>query len=57
MENQNTKLRHEENKLLDLDKYRLKMKLRDSGVEWHEDKKGKFKIWLRLGTQNTAAHT
>ncbi len=36
-------------KVLDLDRYRLKMKLRDSGVEWHEDTKGKFKIWLRLG--------
>jgi hypothetical protein len=35
--------------LLDLEKYRLKLKLRDSGVEWHEDKAGKFKIWLRLG--------
>jgi hypothetical protein len=41
----------EEKKILDLDRYRLKMKLRDSGVEWHEDTKGKFKIWLRLGNQ------
>ena len=45
----------EEQKVLDLDRYRLKMKLRDSGVEWHEDKKGKFKIWLRLGTQDHVA--
>ena len=45
----------DEKKVLDLDKYRLKMKLRDSGVEWHEDTKGKFKIWLRLGNQDRVA--
>ncbi len=44
-------------KLLDLEKYRLKLKLKDSGVEWHEDKAGKFKIWLRLGSQQNAAQT
>jgi hypothetical protein len=44
-------------KLLDLDKYRLKLKLKDAGVEWHEDKAGRFKIWLRLGSQQNAAHT
>ncbi len=44
-------------KLLDLEKYRLKLKLKDSGVEWHEDKAGKFKIWLRLGSQPNAAQT
>lgn len=48
---------HQSDKLLDLDKYRLKLKLRDSGVEWHEDKAGKFKIWLRLGAQQDAAHS
>jgi hypothetical protein len=53
-ENTNTQ---PEDKLLDLEKYRLKLKLRDSGVEWHEDKAGKFKIWLRLGAQPNAAHT
>ena len=53
-ENTNTQT---DDKLLDLDKYRLKLKLRDSGVEWHEDKAGKFKIWLRLGAQQNAAHT
>jgi hypothetical protein len=35
-------------KLLDLEKYRLKLKLKDAGVEWHEDSSGKFKMWLRL---------
>lgn len=40
-----------EHKLLDLEKYRLKLKLRDSGIEWHEDHKGKFRIWLRAGKQ------
>lgn len=41
--------KNDEHKLLDLEKYRLKLKLRDSGIEWHEDQKGKFKIWLRAG--------
>lgn len=45
----------EEKKVLDLERYRLKMKLRDSGVEWHEDTRGKFKIWLRLGNQGQVA--
>jgi hypothetical protein len=40
-------------KLLDLEKYRLKLKLKDAGVEWHEDKSGKFKMWLRLAAPHT----
>jgi hypothetical protein len=54
---QNTAERAEEKKVLDLDKYRLKLKLRDSGVEWHEDTRGKFKIWLRLGKHNSVARS
>lgn len=41
-------------KLLDLEKYRLKLKLRDAGVEWHEDQKGKFKVWVRLAQHATS---
>jgi hypothetical protein len=52
---QKTESTAEEKKILDLERYRLKMKLRASGVEWHEDTKGKFKIWLRLGNQNHLA--
>lgn len=52
---QNTAETAEEKKILDLDRYRLKLKLRDSGVEWHEDTNGKFKIWLRLGNQDHLA--
>ena len=44
-------------KILDLDMYRLKMKLRDSGVECLEDSKGQFKIWLRLAPLTTGAHS
>lgn len=44
-----------ESRLLDLEKYRLKLKLRDAGVEWHEDHKGKFKIWVRLSTPAASA--
>jgi len=39
------------NQVLSLEKYRLKLKLRDEGVEWHEDQAGKFKIWLRLSPE------
>ena len=42
-----------EKKILDLEKYRLKLKLKDAGVEWHEDKSGKFKMWLRLSNAQT----
>lgn len=42
--------------LLDLEKYRLKLKLRDAGVEWREDKSGKFKMWLRLAQAETPAY-
>lgn len=38
-------------RILDLEKYRLKLKLKDAGVEWHEDQQGKFKIWVRLAPQ------
>lgn len=47
----------QDKKVLDLDKYRLKLKLRDSGVEWHEDTKGKFRIWLRLGNTPSVAQS
>lgn len=40
-------------KLLDLERYRLKLKLKDAGVEWHEDQSGKFKMWLRLSAPHT----
>lgn len=42
--------------ILDLEKFRLKMKLRDSGVEVHEDRQGKFKVWLRLAGSERTAH-
>lgn len=42
--------------LLDLDKYRLKLKLKDAGVEWREDKNGKFKMWLRLAQPQSPAY-
>lgn len=50
MEKTNTDLPQKECRLLDLEKFRLKQKLREAGVEWHEDKAGKFKIWVRLST-------
>ncbi|MBS0617033.1 MAG: hypothetical protein JSR44_02535 [Spirochaetes bacterium] len=43
--------------MLDLEKYRLKQKLKDAGVEWREDKAGKFKMWIRLSTVTTANST
>jgi len=39
--------------MLDLEKYRLKQKLKDAGVEWREDKAGKFKMWIRLANSAT----
>ena len=55
MQNNETQTVTKESRLLDLEKYRLKLKLRDAGVEWHEDHKGKFKIWVRLSTQTATA--
>ena len=55
MQNNETHTVTKESRLLDLEKYRLKLKLRDAGVEWHEDHKGKFKIWVRLSTQTATA--
>lgn len=55
MENSNTHAVTKESRLLDLEKYRLKLKLREAGVEWHEDHKGKFKIWVRLSTTAASA--
>ncbi len=55
MQNSNTHAVTKESRLLDLERYRLKLKLRDAGVEWHEDHKGKFKIWVRLSTATASA--
>ncbi len=55
MENSNTYAVTKESRLLDLEKYRLKLKLREAGVEWHEDQQGKFKIWVRLSTPGASA--
>lgn len=44
----------QDRKLLDLEKYRLKLKLRNAGVEWHEDQKGKFRVWVRLAQHATS---
>ena len=53
-ENQTSAVAAKDRKLLDLEKYRLKLKLRDAGVEWHEDQKGKFKVWVRLAQHATS---
>jgi len=37
-------------KVIDFEKYRLKLSLQADGVEWHEDQSGKFKIWLKVGS-------
>ena len=55
MENSNIYAVTKESRLLDLEKYRLKLKLREAGVEWHEDQQGKFKIWVRLSTPGASA--
>ncbi|HRP70572.1 MAG TPA: hypothetical protein PLY93_13670 [Turneriella sp.] len=34
-------------KVLDLEKYRLKKKLLDAGVQYYENKAGKFTLWVR----------
>ncbi|MBL8035065.1 MAG: hypothetical protein JNJ69_15270 [Leptospiraceae bacterium] len=51
MQQRNNTAEQDTSKLLDLEKYRLKLKLKDAGVEWHEDRAGKFKIWVRLATR------
>ena len=35
-------------KVLDIQKYRIKKKIEENGLEWVEDEKGKFRIWIRL---------
>lgn len=54
---ESTKVAKDEGRVLDLDKYRLKLKLRDAGVEWHEDQQGKFKIWVRLSAPAVSAQS
>jgi hypothetical protein len=53
MEEQGLNAADRNKKILDLEKYRLKLKLKDAGVECHEDRKGKFRMWIRLAGHAT----
>lgn len=43
-------------KILNLERYKFKLKLKESGLECHEDTKGRFKIWVRLLPSKVVAH-
>jgi len=35
-------------RVLNLEKYRVRKRLEECGLEWREDKTGKVRIWIRL---------
>ncbi len=35
-------------KILNIEQYKIKKKIEAVGLEWAEDKKGKFRVWIRL---------
>ncbi|MDH4200397.1 MAG: hypothetical protein OEV66_08470 [Spirochaetia bacterium] len=41
-----------EGNILSFEKFRLKKFLEDQGFCWHEDKKGKVRIWIRKAKVN-----
>ena len=39
-------------KILDFERFKLKKFLEDAGFQWHEDKKGQVKLWIRKAAVN-----
>ena len=35
-------------KILDIEQYKIRKKIEATGLQWIEDKKGKFRVWIRL---------
>ena len=41
--------------ILDLARYKVKRKIEDSGLEWHEDNHGKIRLWIKLKKEHEKA--
>ena len=47
-------MRRIQGRLLNMQKYKARKKLEELGLKWHEDKRGKVKIWIRLNKEKNS---
>lgn len=44
-------------RILDLNKFRVRQKIENCGLEWREDDQGKVKIWIKMGEMSREPKT